>query len=322
MAYSLDLKDRKILYELDFNSRQSATQISRKIGLSKDSVIYRIEQMKKEGIIKNFYSVIDFGKLGYIGFRIYINLQNATQKKEEEIINFLKNEKMVTFVASTDGRYNLLAVGITKSIYEINALWDKFLQKYVNFFGERLITINIRSTLFSRAYLVNLKKNSFELLTASVSNKIDLDESDRKLVHLISENARMPIIELAEKLDITPKTVIARIKSLRKRGIIVAYRVFIDKEKAGYQLFKVSFILTKVTNEKANSFLKYVHAHPNIICREETLGGDDFEIDIEIENIGKLREIINDIKDKFGDLILDYRILHVYKEHKNLFFHP
>ena len=34
----IDLKDRKILYELDLDCRQSNTQIGKKVGLKKDVV--------------------------------------------------------------------------------------------------------------------------------------------------------------------------------------------------------------------------------------------------------------------------------------------
>ena len=43
-----DLKDRKILFELDTNSRQSFHEIAKKVGLSKDSVIYRINKLQFE----------------------------------------------------------------------------------------------------------------------------------------------------------------------------------------------------------------------------------------------------------------------------------
>ena len=36
----VDLKDRKILYELDLNCRQSNAQIGKKVGLSKEVVTY------------------------------------------------------------------------------------------------------------------------------------------------------------------------------------------------------------------------------------------------------------------------------------------
>ena len=77
----LDLKDCKILYELDINSRQSYHKIAKKVGLSKDSIIYRINKLQESGIIKQFHTVIDVGKLGFISFRLYLKLQNTIPQK-------------------------------------------------------------------------------------------------------------------------------------------------------------------------------------------------------------------------------------------------
>jgi len=41
----LDLKDRKILHELDKNSRQSFRIIGRKVSLSKDVVANRVKKL-------------------------------------------------------------------------------------------------------------------------------------------------------------------------------------------------------------------------------------------------------------------------------------
>jgi len=49
----IDLKDRKILYQLDLNSRQSLTQIGKNVGLKKDVVSYRIKRLQDEGVIKD-----------------------------------------------------------------------------------------------------------------------------------------------------------------------------------------------------------------------------------------------------------------------------
>ena len=49
----IDLKDRKILYHLDLDARQSLTQVGKKVGLKKDVVAYRVQRMQKDGIIKN-----------------------------------------------------------------------------------------------------------------------------------------------------------------------------------------------------------------------------------------------------------------------------
>ena len=106
MLYKLDIKDKKLLYELDLNSRQSFNQLAKKLKISTNSVIYRIKNLQKDGIIKEFPTIIDIGKLGFIGFRLYLKLQGITPKKEEEIINFLKNKEIVSWIVSIEGGIN------------------------------------------------------------------------------------------------------------------------------------------------------------------------------------------------------------------------
>ena len=43
----LDLKDKKILFELDFDARQSYSEIAKKVRLSKQVVEYRIKKSRK-----------------------------------------------------------------------------------------------------------------------------------------------------------------------------------------------------------------------------------------------------------------------------------
>jgi len=91
---NLDLKDRKILYELDLDSRQSFRSIGKKVGLSKDTVASRIKSLVEEGIIQNFYAVIDAYKLGYISIRFYLTFQYTNPEIEKEIIDyFIQNKK-------------------------------------------------------------------------------------------------------------------------------------------------------------------------------------------------------------------------------------
>ena len=46
----LDVKDRKILFQLTLNSRQSFNQIGKKVGLTKDVVAYRVKKLQENGI--------------------------------------------------------------------------------------------------------------------------------------------------------------------------------------------------------------------------------------------------------------------------------
>jgi hypothetical protein len=91
----LDLKDRKLLRELDRNCRQSNSEIGKKIRLNKNTVNYKIKRLENEGVLSSYYAVIDNSKLGYFSFRSYLKFFNTTPEDEENIINWLKEDERV-----------------------------------------------------------------------------------------------------------------------------------------------------------------------------------------------------------------------------------
>jgi DNA-binding Lrp family transcriptional regulator len=318
--YKLDLKDRKILYELDTNCRQSSNEIAKKIGLSKDSVIYRINKLRENGIIKQFHTVMDVGKLGFTSFRLYLKLQNTTPKKEKEIIEFLKKQKIVTWIVSIEGEYDLGMWILTKTIKEMNRLWKEFLKKYRDSIEKRWLTIFTKVSYFPKTYILEQKKNRNELVFITEPKDTKIDDIDIELLKLLALNSRTSILELSEKLKITPKTVTSRIKQLEKKKVIIGYRAMFDLDKLGYQYFKIHFNLHNLNEEKENLFRSYLRQHQNVTYDNEVLGGDDIEIEVQLQTIQDLRNFIEEIKDQFANIIRNYKYLLFYKEHKYLFF--
>lgn len=122
---TIDVKDRKILYELDLNCRQSNTQIGKKVGLKKDVVSYRIKRMQDEGVIRNFWTAINTFNLGYSVFRIFIALQNTSAGKKNEIIQYFIDYKNTWAVISSRGELDLSIVIWVNDNYEFYQFWGK-----------------------------------------------------------------------------------------------------------------------------------------------------------------------------------------------------
>ena len=316
----IDLKDRKILYELDINSRQSYHNIAKNVGLSKDSVIYRIKKLQEEGIIKQFHTIIDVSKLNYISFRLYLKFQNSTLQQEEEIITFLKNQKIVTWIASIEGEYNLGIWIITKSIEEINQLWKELLSKYRDYIEKKWLTIFTKVSYYPRTFILENQKNYEEYVFITEPKLVNIDKIDLEILKIMAPDSRIPVLNISEKLNITPKTVTSRIKQLIKKKIIIGYRTMFDLEKIGYQYFKIHFNLRNLTEEEEKKFRTYIKQLPNIIYDNEVLGGDDIEIEIQVRSLKELRIMIEEMKFKFSNIIKEYKYMLFYKEHKYLFF--
>jgi DNA-binding Lrp family transcriptional regulator len=320
MTYKLDLKDKQILYELDKNARLSYSALAKKVLLKQNSVMYRIEQLKERGIIKGFRTIIDVGKLGYITSNLFFDLQNITPEKENQIIEFLKSNNNVNWVASVEGDYNIGVSIITKNVGEIKLIWEDLMRRYMNYIAKRRFTILFNMSYFSRAYLIDAKINHHEIEIVTEPKLEAVDLIDMKIIAILNNDCRTKIVDISRKIEITPKTVISRIKNLEEKKIIRGYKVSIDIEQLGYETYKICFMLNNLTRDKIVSFLRYAKDHPNITFYIRDIGGEDFEIQVEVKNSSELRVILDDIESKYSDIIRDYKTMLFFKGNKHIYF--
>ena len=108
-------------------------------------------------------------------------------------------------------------------------------------------------------------------------------------------------------------------QNLEKKKVILGYKTVLDYERLGYQYIKLSFRLSNATKEKISQFKSYVKIHPNIIYEDEVLGGDDFEIELQVKDYQEMQIILGDIRKRFANIIKDYKVLRFTKEHKYIF---
>ncbi len=316
----LDRKNRKILYELDVDSRQPFKNIAKKVGLSKDAVIYRINKLQEAEIIKGFHTVIDNGKLGLIPFRLYLELQNTTPELEKEMIDFFKKQNEVIWLMSIDGEYSMGLATYVKSIKEMNLFWKRLLRKYRNYIARRWLTIYTRVAYYPRAFFIGKKQNLDEYICFTEPDEVNVTRLETDILKLLAQDARLPVIEIARKLLITPKTAAKKIRELEKKKIIVGYRTLFDLEKLGYQYFKVHISLKDLDEKKEKQIKSYLKQHPNIVYDNEILGGFDLEIEIQVPTLNDLRTILDEMKGLFSGIIKNYTYMLFYKEHKYVFF--
>ena len=313
----IDMKDRKILYQLDINSRQSISRIGKSVGLSKNVVAYRINRLIDEGIIENFYTVIDSYKLGYIVFRFYIIFQYVTPKIKKEIIEYFVHNRSTWFVGSTEGRYDLSVVLWVNDINNFYQFWVETLDRYGDYFAQKTFSIYIKSYSYRRSYLLldkYKKSDRLDFEITGVGKKMKIDNFDMRLLNKIAVNARAPIIDLAKKLDCSSKMVQYRLKNLIKSGVIQAFRTTIDLSKLGLRFFKVDIHLRAHKHRKL--VLNYVKYNPYLVYIAASAGESDLELEFHVENSDRMNQIMEEITIEFPDAIRYYQYISFPKVHK------
>jgi len=318
----LDLKDRKILYQLDLDSRQSLSRIGEKVGLHKNNVLYRIKRMQDEGVITNFWTTIDSYKLGYDVYRYYLVFQYASQDVKNEIIEHFVNYKNSWVVDSLKGTYDLAVVLWVKNIPDFYNFWDKTNDKYGDYFAEKIFSIYVQAYAYRQSYLLleeyetsdRLKadRDSYEIV--GVGEKVAVDKLEYQLLNEIAENARIPLVELAEKLGCSSQTAQYRLKKLKHSGVIQGFRVGVDISKLGFEQFKVDIYLKEPSKRK--QILTYMKYNPYVTFISTSAGYADLEIEFTIEHSNNLLQVMDEIESTFSGAIKKYTYFSVAQFHK------
>jgi len=312
----LDIKDQKILYQLDLTSRQSLSQIGKAVRLPKNVVAYRINKLVERGIITNFYTIIDAFRLGYLSVRLYLTYQYTTPSIEQNIVDHFKNNNLTYWIASTEGQNNLVVIMYIKDMNEFSRFWKETLIRYRPYFQRYHFSVYLQLLHYKNSYLLEeySPKDRAKPETIGCGPPVEIDETDFKILQNLANNSRMPLIEIANKVGATSSTIRTRIKRLEKEGIIQGYRTELDILKLGYRQFKVDINFDDYS--KIDAVTRYISQNPHLYYITKTAGQNDFEVTFRVQNIESLHNIMNDLRTKFPKAIKDYNYFYITKHHK------
>ena len=325
--YKLDLKDKKILYALDKNSRASFTNIGKEVGMAPENVRYRINSFLKNGIIKYNIAIINAAKLGASYYDVYIKLQNVDEKKKSEVISFFINSQKVTWIGDIEGTFDIAMIVMVWNQIELQEWMNEFHKKFSAVIMKKTVAINIRGEFLRRDYLVGYKREDKQMIKKSVNVEYSasedlfrLDNIDAKICKSLATNSRISSVEIGKNLDISPDTAVLHIKKLMKENIITGFSIILDNEKIGQMHYKLFIYLNNISEDKTLKLLSFMRLNNRVIAIIKTLAEWDYEIDLEVDNISQLKEFTMEMTNNFSEIIRDYNTVRVLDMPKYNFY--
>ena len=312
MEEHLDLKDRKILFELEQDSRQSLQQIANKVGLKKETVFHRIRSLETREVIKKYLAEIDVYKLGYRFYPVLIRYENTTPKSEEDIYSYLKKNKLVAWLTKCEGAWDVNLTLIAKDANAIAEFFEAFLGKFGKYIADKHVLITSEIHYFKRGFW--LEKPTSQTISTGNKKKIEVSEQDFRLLRAISNSAEKSLVELGKKLNSSPRNLAYRLRRLEKEKVIQGYRILVDFTKIGYKFYKIWFSLKNTTKKELEELMLYFQTTLNIIWATKTIGFYDLSIEMEVKDVGEFRKILDEIKHKFSHLIKKHESLLIFEE--------
>ena len=121
----------------------------------------------------------------------------------------------------------------------------------------------------------------------------NLDSLDKKILHLIAEDARIPFLEVARACNVSGAAIHQRIQKLTSLGILKGSQFVIDPEKIGYETCAYIGLFLK-NPEKFDEVVEALRQIPEVVECHYTTGGFDMFIKIYAVNNHHLLNIIHD----------------------------
>ncbi|WP_194908649.1 MULTISPECIES: Lrp/AsnC family transcriptional regulator [Catenulispora] len=122
-----------------------------------------------------------------------------------------------------------------------------------------------------------------------------MDAIDSALLALLQNDGRRTNRELAKTLNIAPSTCLERMRSLRRRGLIVGYHAQVDLAAIGRTLQALIAVRVRPPNRAViDGFRAFVEELPEVLSVFVVSGGDDFLIHVAVKDTDQLQALVLD----------------------------
>ena len=299
---------------------------------------YRIKNLEKKGLIKEYITVLNPAKLGMQIFIVYLQMQNLSEAKENEFIHKLINHSATHYITRCLGKYDFIFDIFATSIDE----FDRIFRALLNEFGHHVKHYEISPILdvikyvhLAESFSRDISLNQFKFIsdssfmkelthkridfTPTTATTASLDEKDLKILYALSTHSNLQLQQLEQKLHISADTIKYRIKKLIEQNVILGFLPIINLSMLGYHTYCVLIELNNLAFEEKNKILHYLAVHHDIIFCLKTSGQYEITLNVSMTNNLHLHKFINDLKQKFPEQIKTIEMFLVIKDYKIAF---
>ncbi|MEA3502714.1 MAG: Lrp/AsnC family transcriptional regulator [Actinomycetota bacterium] len=119
-----------------------------------------------------------------------------------------------------------------------------------------------------------------------------LDRTDRAIIALLQDNARLSNKELAAGVGIAPSTCSERMRRLETVGVFNGFHAAVDPRVLGIGLqAMIAVRLRRHSSEEVEAFERHAISLPEVISLSHVTGPNDFLVRVVVRDADHLREL-------------------------------
>ena len=123
--------------------------------------------------------------------------------------------------------------------------------------------------------------------------KMNLDETDSRIIRALTSNGRASVSELSELVNLSQTPVARRIRNLEKEGVISGYSAIIDERKLGFTFSVfVSVRLEKQIDDRLEVFETTIRSMPEVVDCWLMTGNSDYLLRVVTRDIEEFEKFL------------------------------
>jgi len=123
---------------------------------------------------------------------------------------------------------------------------------------------------------------------------MELDRYDRRLLHLLQREGRLPVTAIAERIDLSPNATSERLRRLQRDGIIEGYAAKVSPSALGRGLLVfVEVKLDRTTTDVFETFARAAREADDVLECHMVAGGFDYLLKTRVADMDAYRRFLS-----------------------------
>ena len=128
---------------------------------------------------------------------------------------------------------------------------------------------------------------------------VELDSVDKALIRELQNDARQTNKALAEKVGVAPSTCLERVRDLRTRGVIQAFRAEVDPVAVGRPMEAILSLQQRASQRgHIESILDHAASLPETVRVMALTGTTDFIVHVAVRDMQHLRDLVGGLTER------------------------
>jgi Lrp/AsnC family leucine-responsive transcriptional regulator len=122
-----------------------------------------------------------------------------------------------------------------------------------------------------------------------------LDEVDIQILAILQSDGRITNADLAKKVNLSPPSVLQRVRTLEQHGLIRGYVALLDAERLGYRITALAMISLSLHQEQPiERFRKAIQEIPEVLECYHVSGEFDYLLKIVVRDIRGYESLVRE----------------------------